>query len=203
MSEDKQGQMADFTRALTRLQAQGAVDLDGSKIRYQASVVRSRLAKIEEEARLLRVDLELMESLEQGLNQTAAPQTGKAALKKVSSKAHKATETVGTPAAPAAVNSAPLAHREKFPALTPKRRAERSAKVIAAAREFVKANGPELKVRTLADFVAGKGIDMNVPQDRLSTAVGNIMFHAGPEFTRIADGVYRHSGKGVNGHARS
>lgn len=209
MSEDsKRRDQSDYVGSVARLQAQGVFGPDPSTIRYQASVARSRLAKIEEEARLLRIDLELLETLEAGCSQNAAS-NGETARKKKPAKAVKpvsapAKVTVAKPPK-TETTGAPLAHRPTFPPLTPKRRAERAKEVIAAAREFVKANGPEVKVKTLADFVAGKGIDMNVPKDRLSTAVGNIMFHATSEFVRIADGVYRHTpgAKGVNGHARA
>lgn len=205
-TEIKRTEREDAKRSLMRLQASVPDFQDASSLRYQASVVRTRLAKIEEEARELRIDLDFLEALEAGLGQ-AAKQTIKVAAKKGPSKSESKPKAAAAKSAPEStqkpVNGAPLEHREKFPALTPKRRAERAKAVLAAAREYVKTNGPEVKVKTLADFVAGKGIDMNVPQDRMSTAVGNIMFHNKSEFVRIADGLYRHSGKGLNGHARS
>lgn len=66
---------------------------------------------------------------------------------------------------------------------------QRKIEIIRAAQELSKEN-PEFTTMDIAQVLADKGVDMHVPANRVSTAIGITLSHC-EEFESIATGVYR------------
>lgn len=191
--------VSDISRILARMQGQGAFDTDPSRTRYRASEVRSKLVKLEDEMKSLKMELLVLESLLAELPKNGAQ--AKAASTAAQKKSPKVSKAAAKPElSPEPTKGSPLGHRPKQQQLSPKKRAERAAKVLAAARSVVKRDGPQITSAMVAQHLIDSKIDMGVPGDRISTAVGNIIFRAKDEFEWVRNGTYRHIGKGVNGH---
>lgn len=198
--------LTEMTRILARMQSQGAVDTDASRTKYRAAEVRARLVKIQDEADSLRMELMVLEALlgELQKKDSAAKPTKKtvaAPAKKAAATALKA-QPVAKPSEKPGMGS-PLGHRPAVPQLSPKKRAERAQRVLEAARAVVKRDGVQITAASVAQQLTSTKTDIGVPPDRMTTAVGNIIFRAKNEFQWLQNGVYRHLGKGLNGHANA
>lgn len=198
--------LSDMTRILARMQSQGAVDTDASRTKYRAAEVRARLVKIQDEADSLKMELMVLDALLGELQKKdGVAKPTKAAVAAPAKKAIVKTSKA-KPAAKApekAGMSSPLGHRPAVPQLSPKKRAERAQTVLEAARAVVKRDGVQITAASVAQQLVSTKTDIGVPPDRMTTAVGNIIFRAKNEFQWLQNGVYRHLGKGLNGHANA
>lgn len=198
--------VSELSRILGRIHAQGAFETDPSKMRYRAAEVRSKLAKLNEETASLKQELLVLDSFLAELSKKEpTAKTGESSKSKPSAqtKSPVAREQKSAAALAKPGVGSPLGHRPKTQQLSPKKRAERAAMVLDAARAVVKRDGPQITAASVAQQLLTSKVDLGVPADRMNTAVGNIIFRAKTEFEWVHNGVYRYTGKGLNGHARA